>query len=428
MHSVKRIAVVGLGYVGCPLAYELSKHFDVVGFDTSAARVSELSSGRDRNAEVDSDELIGANWTLSSDPSLAIPGSDVIIVTVPTPITDANVPDLNPVVNATNMIARFMDNGATVIYESTVYPGVTEDVCVPLLSQAQGGKRHRFDFWVGYSPERINPGDKVHTLSSTTKIVSGDCEQTLELVDHIYSKITATYRAQTIKVAEAAKVIENTQRDVNIALMNELSQIFSRLEIDTHDVIDAAASKWNFMRYIPGFVGGHCISVDPYYLTHRSAQVGYIPSLILSAREVNDKMPSLVAERTLKALKLSGVGLDTRVTILGITFKENVPDIRNSKAAALVRELEGWGIDVQVIDPIADPREVHEEYGIKLMDSGTLDLSRAIILAVAHEEFVEGGWDALLKRVYLSGKVVVTDVKGVLDRSAKPEFVTLVRP
>lgn len=432
MRRINKISVVGLGYVGCPLAMALANHFDVTGYDIDTDRVSELRAGHDRTGELFAADIRLSRISLTDDPQHALHDADLVIVTVPTPVTDANVPDLEPLLRATRTIARHLKVGATVIYESTVYPGVTEDICVPLMERGEGrsdGARLRYgkDFWVAYSPERINPGDRIHTLTSTTKIVSGDTPETLALVDSVYSRITTTFRATSIKVAEAAKVIENTQRDVNIALMNELSQIFSRLDIDTYDAIDAAASKWNFHRYVPGFVGGHCISVDPYYLTHRSAQVGYIPSLILAAREVNDKMPALLAEKTLKAMRQRGLPLDSRITVLGVTFKENVPDIRNSKAIGLVREFMSWGIDVQVVDPHADPDEVEREYGIRLTPADAHEPALAVVLAVAHHEFVDGGWPLILEHVRPGLGAVVTDVKGVLVRGAEPRNVTLVR-
>jgi UDP-N-acetyl-D-galactosamine dehydrogenase len=426
MRKINNILIIGLGYVGCPLALALSRHFNVTGLDTNRTRVAELLSGHDSTCEIPESDLLSAAWLLTSEAEQAIGTADIIIVTVPTPITSANVPDLEPIIGASKTIAAHIKAGTTVVYESTVYPGVTEEICVPLLEQGSHLKYGK-DFWVAYSPERINPGDKVHTVASTTKIVSGDTPETLDLIDSIYSKITATYRAKGIKIAEAAKVVENTQRDVNIGLMNELSQIFSRLGIDTLDAIDAAASKWNFIRYVPGFVGGHCISVDPYYLTHRSTQAGYIPSLILAAREVNDKMPQLLAEKTLKAMRHSGLSGNLRITVLGITFKEDVPDIRNSKAVLLVRELQSWDMDVQVIDPIADPEEVEKEYGIRLTPFDALQPADALVLAVAHRQFVAGGWEALLHYFHPGQAAVVTDVKGVLDRNSKPESVTLVR-
>jgi UDP-N-acetyl-D-galactosamine dehydrogenase len=432
MRKANSILVVGLGYVGCPLAFALSRHFDVTGLDIDEQRVAELLGGHDRTGEISKDDLLAAQWRLTAKPDEAIATADIIIVTVPTPVTDANVPDLGLVIAASRMITEHMTPGTTVVYESTVYPGVTEDVCVPILEQGSsktrgGGLKHGRDFWVAYSPERINPGDKVHTLTTVTKIVAGDTPETLDLVDSVYSKITLTRRVRRIKIAEAAKIIENTQRDVNIALMNELSQIFSRLDVDTLDAIDAAASKWNFHRYVPGFVGGHCISVDPYYLTHRSAQVGYIPSLILAAREVNDKMSCFLAEKTLKAMRHHCLSAETRVTVLGITFKENVPDIRNSKTVQLVREFQSWGINVQVIDPIADPVEVEKEYGIRLVPFEQRQAADAVVLAVAHHEFTAGGWSALHDHLHPQRTAVVTDVKGVLDRDSKPENIILVR-
>jgi UDP-N-acetyl-D-galactosamine dehydrogenase len=283
-------------------------------------------------------------------------------------------------------------------------------------------------FFVGYSPERINPGDKINTLTTVTKIVAGDTPRTLDLVDGIYSKITKTHRAESIKVAEAAKVIENTQRDVNIALMNELSHIFTRLGVDTHDVINAAGTKWNFLKFYPGFVGGHCISVDPYYLTHRAEEAGYIPSLILAAREVNDQMPTLMKDLTLKALmKQKVLTPDTIITVLGITFKENVPDVRNSKVAKLINDLQDWGVQVQVFDPHADAIEVQHEYGITLTERVDLQPADAVILAVSHDAFIRGGW-SFINTLLKPGRTVVTDIKGALPRPAQPDTILLVRP
>lgn len=306
-----------------------------------------------------------------------------------------------------------------------MYPGVTEKICVPLLEAGSGLSHADGQFFVGYSPERINPGDRVHTLTTVTKIVSGDCAQTLDLVDSIYSKITTTFRASTIKVAEAAKVIENTQRDVNIALMNELSAIFSRLNIDTGDVIEAAGTKWNFLKFFPGLVGGHCISVDPYYLTHRSQEAGYIPSLILAAREVNDQAPCLIATRTLHALsQQKRLFPGTIITVLGITFKEGVPDIRNSKVVTLIEDLKTWGIDVQIVDPYADAAKVEHEYGLKLCTDP--QKAHCVIVAVAHPQFIDGGW-SYIQSLLTDGPTVVTDIKGVLDRTTQPRDIRTVR-
>ena len=424
------IVVVGMGYVGCPLAYELSKTFnDVVGFDIDSDRIKQLAT-YDRTNELTVEQVQSAGWKLSDDPT-CLETADVIIVTVPTPITTANVPDLQPVIKATEMIAKHLKPGTTIVYESTVYPGVTEEICVPILA-AVSNLTYLKDFNVGYSPERINPGDRVNTLTTVTKIVSGDTSETLELVDSIYSKITKTYRAQSIKIAEAAKVIENTQRDVNIALMNELSAIFDRLKIDTNDVINAAATKWNFLPFRPGLVGGHCISVDPYYLTHRAQAAGYIPSLILAAREVNDQAPVLLASKTLQALGLvKRLFAGTVIKILGCTFKENVPDIRNSKVFTLILELEAWGVEVCFEDPWAHPQDVQHEHGdnvwSKMLPPQNKVKAHAVILAVAHDEYVNGGWD-LIKQHLVDGPNVVTDLKGVLNRDTKPENTTLVRP
>lgn len=418
------IAVIGLGYVGLPLAVELSKHFTVIGCDINQVRIAELEKGVDRTGEVGKDALLGAKMEFQ----LYAPShADVYIVTVPTPVGVANVPDLGPVMNATHFLGKVLKKGDLVIYESTVYPGVTEEECVPVL-ELQSGLKWKEDFNVGYSPERINPGDKVHTLTTTTKIVSGDTKATLDRVDYIYNKITKTYRASTIKVAEGAKVIENTQRDVNIALMNELSQIFTRLGVDTNDVIDAAASKWNFQAFRPGLVGGHCISVDPYYLSHKAAQQGFVADVILSSREINDSMASFVVDQMIKRMTRNRMlGANPIVTILGCTFKENVPDIRNSKVFNIVNLLKQYGIAAQVYDPHADAAEVRHEYGVDI--DGTIMQADAVILAVPHDEFTTNAWETVLgfgKGV--DKKIVVMDMKGVLNRDKLPENVDLWRP
>jgi UDP-N-acetyl-D-glucosamine/UDP-N-acetyl-D-galactosamine dehydrogenase len=438
LKHVTKIVVVGLGYVGLPLLIALEKALvprkgniplDIFGYDIDHNRVDELSVGIDKTSEIESYDLLSTTAIFTTEPGCIRNdrfGETIIIVTVPTPITSANVPDLTPVIKATEQIGANISPNTTVIYESTVYPGVTEDICVPILEKFSA-MIYKEEFWVGYSPERINPGDKINTLSTVTKIVSGDNESTLSIVDELYSSITKTYRASSIRVAEAAKVIENTQRDINIALMNELSAIFSRLNIDTTDVIDAATSKWNFVKYTPGLVGGHCISVDPYYLTHRAQEAGYVPSLILAAREVNDRTPSLVVLNTLQALsKIKRLSAGTIVTILGVTFKENVPDIRNSKVFGMIKELNDWGIKVQVIDPLADDEELLKEHGIQLTASEDYVRADAIIYAVPHTTFIGGGWQ-WIRCLLTEGPAVVMDVKSVLDRDETPSNIKLVR-
>jgi len=420
------IAVIGLGYVGAPLAVELSRHFPVVGYDINVQRIDELRRFQDRTGEIDSAALRSANILFTGD-SDHILEADVYIITVPTPVTEANVPDLGPVRSATERVAKLLTPGDIVIYESTVYPGVTEEVCVPLLEKGSGfeWKKH---FHVGYSPERINPGDREHTLTTTTKIVSGDDENTLDKIDLIYSAITKTYRAPCIKVAEAAKVIENTQRDVNIALMNELSQIFTRLKVDTNDVINAAASKWNFQAFRPGLVGGHCISVDPYYLSHKAATQGFIADVILSAREINDSMAAFIVDQLIRKMAVNRMlGANPIVTILGCTFKENVPDIRNSKVFTIVDQLKAYGIHPQIIDPHANSEEVDHEYHYHITNDP--QPADAVILAVPHADLIVDGWDSILK--YGKGPdhgLVVLDVKAALDRHWLPENVDLWRP
>lgn len=427
MTAPLRIAVVGLGYVGAPLAYALARHFRVTGFDVNAIRVEELRQGVDRTRELPREALVDGIVALTTAPA-DLSEADVLIVTVPTPVGEGNVPDLEAVQSACETVGRHMKAGATVVYESTVYPGVTEEICIPILERVSGFC-HGVDFHVGYSPERINPGDRVHTLTTTTKVIAGDSPRTLELLDRVYGAITRTYLAPTIKVAEAAKVIENTQRDVNIALMNELSQVFSRLGIDTNDVIDAALSKWNFLGFRPGLVGGHCISVDPYYLSHKAATRGFVPDVILSAREINDSMASFIAAELIKLLSCSHLlRKDTVVTVLGVTFKENVPDIRNSKVAEICRQLSQYGIAAQIVDPLANADEVLHAHGCELTPPGAALRSDAIVYAVAHDAFVSEGW-ALVERFSRPEQpVVVMDLKAVLDRSRKPPRVQHWRP
>lgn len=424
---MKKIAIIGLGYVGAPLAYALSAHFDVIGFDINVARVNELAGGYDRTREITADEFAAAKLTLTHD-AIDLDSADILIVTVPTPVTEGNVPDLGPVKSASRTVGQHMKQGAVVIYESTVYPCATEEICIPIL-EAESKMRHLVGFHVGYSPERINPGDRQHTLTSTVKIVAGDTPATADLLESIYGTITTTHRAPTISVAEAAKVMENTQRDVNIALMNEMSQIFSRLGIDTNDVIDAAATKWNFHRYRPGLVGGHCISVDPYYLTHKALTKGFSADVINSSREINDSMPTFVTDQLIQQLSRNHLmRKDTVVTILGATFKEDVPDIRNSKVADIVKQLASYGITAQIIDPLANADEVHEEYGYTLTPQKSALKADAIILAVPHAQFLSAGW-ALLENLSRGKRpVVVMDLKAALPRDSKPEQFIHWRP
>jgi len=425
--AAPHITVVGLGYVGAPLAHAFSKRFPVWGVDIDATRVAELRDGHDRTNELSSDELIDAPMQLTTDASV-LADADIIIVTVPTPVDAARVPDLAPVRQASIAVGQHMKRGAIVVYESTVYPGVTEEICIPLLEQ-HSGLTHLKDFHVGYSPERINPGDRVHTLTTMTKIVSGDTPETLDTLVRLYGAITQVYPATSIKVAEAAKVLENTQRDVNIALMNEVSQLLSTLGVDTHDVLDAARSKWNFLDFRPGLVGGHCISVDPYYLTHKAAVAGFNASLILAARETNDSMSQFVVDQLLRRMtQFHLLHPQTIVTVLGTTFKEDVPDIRNAKVADIVKKLNMLGIRTQVVDPLADTHEVAHEYGFNLtplVDAKTAD---AIVLAVPHADYREGGWALLESLANPDARVVVCDLKAVLDRTACPDRAVLLRP
>jgi UDP-N-acetyl-D-galactosamine dehydrogenase len=374
----------------------MAKYFETIGFDINQKRVTTLQGGDDPNKEVESEVLRQSKLKYSFDPAV-VKSADFIIVAVPTPVDDHNIPDLTPVVKASETVAKNLKKGAIVVYESTVYPGVTEDECVPILEKLSG-MQWKKDFFVGYSPERINPGDKVHRFATIMKIVSGDTPDTLDKVAQVYGTAVQAgiYKAASIKVAEAAKVIENTQRDINIALMNELRIIFDKMGISTRQVLEAAGTKWNFLRFEPGLVGGHCIGVDPYYLAYKAEEVGHHPQIIMAGRRINDAMGRYFARELIKKLIFNKIGImDARVLVLGITFKENVPDIRNSKVLNIIDELKDFGIKVDVWDPCADGEEVHEEYGIHpvaVPQKGTYD---AVLLAVKHQEFVEMGAEGL---------------------------------
>lgn len=413
----EKIAVVGLGYVGLPLAVEFGKIRSVIGFDINATRIAELAAGKDHTLEVSEAALLEAGGLeFTSDPA-ELSQCGVLIVTVPTPVDGANRPDLAPLIGASELVGRALKPGSIVVYESTVFPGCTEEVCVPVLERHSGLKFNR-DFFCGYSPERINPGDKVNTLTTIKKITSGSTPEAAEAVDALYSSIikAGTWKASSLKVAEAAKVIENSQRDLNIAFVNELSVIFDRLGIDTIEVLEAAGSKWNFLPFRPGMVGGHCIGVDPYYLTHKAEQVGYQPQVILAGRRINDNMARYVARNVVRLMLRNGIDVaHSTVGVMGITFKENCPDIRNSKVADLVKELQNWGVRVVVTDPWATPDEVMKEYGIELGavdDSNQVD---SIVVAVGHQQFRALSVDSL-RSICRGDKPVLADVKALYNR------------
>ena len=416
----QKIAVVGLGYVGLPLAIALAKKARVVGFDISRRKVEQLRRGYDATGEVEAAELAQSTIELTDD-AARLREASFLIVTVPTPIDDHKKPDLRPVESASRLIGRNLAPGSIVVYESTVYPGVTEDICVPLLEQ-ESGLKCGAGFKVGYSPERINPGDKVHTVDKIVKVVAGQDEETLETVARVYAAVVTAgvHRASSIKVAEAAKVIENTQRDLNIALMNELAIIFNKLDIPTRDVLAAAGTKWNFLNFTPGLVGGHCIGVDPFYLTFKAEEIGYYPQVILAGRRINDGMGKYVAENTVKQLIRAGKAVKgARVLVLGLTFKENVPDIRNTKVVDIIAELRDYEVDVLVHDPVADPVEAREEYGLELVGLDAVGQVDGVVLAVAHEVFRGISVERLHELCGNgNGCGVVVDVKGMLDRPA----------
>ena len=409
------IAVVGLGYVGLPLAVEFGKVLKTIGFDVSQRKVEAYRDKIDPTGEVSTEELKAASRLQVTSDAAALRDADFIIVAVPTPVDDAHNPDFSPLLSASAAVGKNLKRGATVVFESTVYPGATEEVCVPEIER-HSGLRWKKDFFVGYSPERINPGDKQHTLTKIVKIVAGDTPQTLDLVAKVYGSVVTAgvHRASSIKVAEAAKVIENTQRDLNIALVNELAIIFHQIGIDTLEVLEAAGTKWNFLPFRPGLVGGHCIGVDPYYLTYKAETIGYHPQVILSGRRINDGMGKFIAEQTVKRMILRGFSVNQEnVIVLGLTFKENCPDTRNSRVVDVIRELQSFGANVIVHDPIADPREAEHEYGVRLTSWEELPRAAAIVAAVSHSVFAQRSLDQLLEK--LDPRGIYMDVKSQAD-------------
>jgi len=418
LSSDATVAVVGLGYVGLPLAVEFGKKFATIGYDLSEAKVAAYRAHRDPTGEVSTDDLKAANKLECTTDPCRLASADFVVVAVPTPVDAAHQPDFGPLIGASETVGRHMKPGATVIYESTVYPGATEEICIPVLEK-HFGMRWRQDFAVGYSPERINPGDKEHTLTKILKVVSGDSPETLDKVAALYESIitAGVHRASSIKVAEAAKVIENTQRDLNIALMNELAIIFDKLGIDTSEVLEAAGTKWNFLKFKPGLVGGHCIGVDPYYLTHKAEMLGYHPQVILAGRRINDGMGEYVARQVLRLmLKKQRNPVGTRALVLGLTFKENCPDLRNSRVIDVIRGLADFGLAVDVHDPLADPEEARHEYGVALLSQPQTAAYDAVVLAVAHEAYRSLG--AVGIRAFLKPGGVLYDVKSLLPRES----------
>jgi UDP-N-acetyl-D-galactosamine dehydrogenase len=419
MNNTKRIAVIGLGYVGLPLAIEFAKKYEVIGFDINSDRINELQNGEDRTQEADLETLKsvkannGIGLSFSSDVSV-IKNSNVFIVTVPTPIDQFKAPDLTPLLKASQMLGGVIKAGDIVIYESTVYPGCTEEDCVPVLEKYSGLK-YNVDFFCGYSPERINPGDKVNTLTKIKKVTSGSTPEIADIVDDLYSSIivAGTHKAPSLKVAEASKAIENAQRDVNISFVNELALIFDRIGIDTTDVIEAAGTKWNFLKYKPGLVGGHCIGVDPYYLAHKAESLGYHPQVILSGRRVNDNMGMFVANKVIKLMISKGHLIKgSKALILGFTFKENCPDTRNTRVIDIYQELQQFGLDVDIFDPWADANDVKHEYNVPIIDHLNDTNYKAIIVAVSHDEFLNIDYQG-----YKDKGAVIFDTKSFIDRN-----------
>ena len=423
----RKVSVIGLGYVGLPVAVAFGQSEQTVGFDIQQGRIEELKSGHDSTLEVTDDELASADILFTSDPA-DIAKADFHIVAVPTPIDAAKRPDLTPILKASETLGAHIKSGDIIVYESTVYPGATEEDCVPVLERVSGLKCGK-DFFVGYSPERINPGDKEHTFTKITKVVSGQNAEILDIVAAVYASVVTAgvHKAATIKVAEAAKVIENTQRDLNIALMNELALVFDRMNIDTRDVLAAAGTKWNFLKFDPGLVGGHCIGVDPYYLTHKAATLGYIPQVILAGRSINDDMGRFVAQQAIRQLiRQGGVVKDSIVTVLGFTFKEDVPDLRNTRVIDIVNELETYDVTIQITDSFASAEEASHEYGIELMQPEAMEPADVVIFAVPHRSYLEAGWPGM-RRFLKDGRGGVLDVKGRLPRDEVPSGVNLWR-
>ncbi len=410
----RKIAIIGLGYVGLTLAAGLARKIAILGYDTSESRIQELERGYDRNYELTAEELSTLKMQLTASEK-DLDRADFFIVTVPTPVTKMKQPDFSYLINASQLVGRHLKKGDIVVYESTVYPGATEEICLPAL-EASSGLKAGDEFMIGYSPERINPGDTVHTLKNTVKIISAQDEATLDILEQVYSLAAEAgiYRAPTLKVAEAAKVIENTQRDLNISLINELAFIFHRLDIDTIEVLKAAETKWNFLSFRPGLVGGHCIGVDPYYLTYKAQEVGYDPNVILAGRRINDTMGKFIAEKTIKNLIRIGVPIKhCRIAVLGITFKENCADTRNSRVIDLIRELHSYGTEVLIHDPVANHELVRQEYGVNLVEWDEIVDLDAIVLAVSHRKYLE--LDKAHLKVKLNHRGLVMDVKSMLD-------------
>ena len=409
------VAVIGLGYVGLPLVVEFGKHFRTIGFDIAVNKVESCQRGVDPSRELSDEEMRASPHAVYTADASMLAEADMIVVAVPTPVDEAHIPDLRPLIGSSTSVGRNMKKGAVVVFESTVYPGATEEVCIPVLER-ESGMKWKQDFFVGYSPERINPGDKEHTLTKILKIVSGDSPETLDKVARLYQTIIqpGVHRASSIKAAEAAKVIENTQRDLNIALMNELSIIFDKLGIDTTEVLEAAGTKWNFLKFKPGLVGGHCIGVDPYYLTHKAEMLGYNPQVILAGRRINDGMGKFIAEQTIKNMIAAGSYIKgAKVNVLGLTFKENCGDLRNSKVIDIINELKSYGVEVYVTDPQAKSDEAVHEYGVPLLPWDELPRADAIVAAVAHKEFASLSMEDFGKKLVKGGAFI--DVKAAFD-------------